>query len=115
MAELIGANEARLNITWQGNNGDLPDPVANDAADGDLFQWASEAVRGGGVPGIPADPNVRFEDFVVRRFGSTPDVPFNRIMIHPKTPFGSEYTHCSKCRGEKDSEGWCPNYCLDDE
>ena len=24
-------------------------------------------------------------------------------------------THCSKCGGEKDSEGWCPNYCMDDD
>lgn len=88
MAEVIQAHEARLNITWQRNNGDLPDPVSFDATDGDIFQWATEAVRGGGVPGIPADPNVSFEDFVVRRFSATPDVPFNRVMLHPKTPFG---------------------------
>lgn len=85
----IGAHEARLNITWQGSNGDLPDPVTFDAADGDLFQWAAEAVRGGDVPGIPADPNVNLRDFVVRRFPATQDVPYNRIMIHPKTPFGT--------------------------
>lgn len=23
--------------------------------------------------------------------------------------------NCSKCGGEKDSEGWCRNYCMDDE
>lgn len=88
MADAIRADEARLNITWQGNNGDLPDPVSFDAADGDVFQWAAEAVRGGGVPGIPADPDVTFRDFVVRRFAATADVPYNRLMIHPKTPFG---------------------------
>jgi len=88
MAEVIRADEARLNITWQRNNGDLPDPVSFDAADGDIFQWAAEAVRGGGVPGIPADPGVNFQDFVVRRFSATADNPVNRIMIHPKTPFG---------------------------
>lgn len=84
----IGAHEAQFNITWQGHNGDLPDPVSYDAADGDLFQWAAEAVRGGDVPGIPADANVNFQDFVVRRFDATADVPYNRIMIHPKTPYG---------------------------
>ncbi len=89
MAEIIGAHEARLNITWQRQNGDLPDPVSFDATDGDLFQWAAEAVRGGGVPGIAADPEVSFVDFVVSRFSATQDVPFNRIMIRPKTPFGS--------------------------
>lgn len=88
MAAEIQPHEARLNITWQGNNGDLPDPVAYDAANGDVFQWAAEAVRAGGVPGIPADPNVNFTDFVVRRFDATADVPYNRLMIHPKTPFG---------------------------
>lgn len=25
------------------------------------------------------------------------------------------YTHCSKCGGEFDSEGWCPNYCTNEE
>ena len=88
MAEVIQPNEARLNITWQGQNGDLPDPVSFDSTDGDLFQFASEAIREGGVPGITADPNVNFTDFVVRRFTATPDVPFNRLMIQPKTPFG---------------------------
>lgn len=24
-------------------------------------------------------------------------------------------TRCSKCGGEKDSDGWCPNYCMDGE
>lgn len=88
MAEVIRADEARLNITWQRNNGDLPDPVSFDAADGDILQWAAEAVRGGNVPGIPADPAVDLRDFVVRRFAATADVPFNRLAIHPKTPFG---------------------------
>ncbi len=88
MADIIGANEARLNITWDRQNGDLPDPVAWDAADGDIFQWAAEAVRGGGVPGIRADPNVNFQDFVVRRYSATDGVPFNRLAIQPKTPFG---------------------------
>lgn len=26
----------------------------------------------------------------------------------------SWWTHCSSCGGEKDSEGWCANYCLDE-
>lgn len=26
-----------------------------------------------------------------------------------------EATHCSRCGGEKDAEGWCANYCTDDD
>ena len=29
--------------------------------------------------------------------------------------FEWEVTHCSLCGGEYDSEGWCPNYCTNDE
>jgi hypothetical protein len=84
------ANEARLNITWNGQNGDLPDPVSYDAGDGDVRAWASEAVRNGGVPNIPADANVNFTDFVVDRFAATQDTPYNRIFLRPKTPFGAK-------------------------
>jgi hypothetical protein len=83
------ANEARLNITWNGQNGDLPDPVSYDAGDGDVRAWATEAVRNGGVPNIPADSNADFRDFVVDRFAATQDTPYNRIFLRPKTPFGT--------------------------
>lgn len=79
---------ATLNITWNGQNGDLPDLVNYDAADGDIKQWATEAVRNGGVPGIAADPNANFMDFVVDRFPSTEQIAVNRLMLRPKTPFG---------------------------
>lgn len=85
---LIGAHEARVNITWAGQNGDLPDPVAFDATDGDVKQWVSEAVRGG-IPGIRADPAINLQDFVVDRFNSTDARPYNLIQIRPKTPFGA--------------------------
>ncbi len=85
---MIGVREARLNITWKGHNGDFTEPVSFEAANGDLFRWAAEAIRGGAVPGIPADPGVDLRDFVVRRFGATADVPYNRVLLHPKTPFG---------------------------
>lgn len=86
--DVIAANEARLNITWDRRNGDLPDPVSYDATDGDVFTMAAEAVRGGSVPGIPADPNVNFQDFRVERFDATGDVPYNKLVLRPKTPFG---------------------------
>lgn len=88
------ANEAQVNVTWSGKNGDLPDPVSYDATDGDVRGWITEAVRAGGVPGIPADPNADFRDYIIERYPA-PANPvegernFNQIMIRPKTPFGT--------------------------
>lgn len=92
MSELVNVlkeDEAKVNVTWQGQNGDLPDPVSYDAADGDVRQWVTEAVRTGGIPGIRADAEANFQDFVVERFPATPDRPWNLIQIRPRTPFGS--------------------------
>jgi hypothetical protein len=86
--------QARLNITYSGENGDLPDPVFFDSSEGDVKQWAAEAVQEGSVPGIPASADANFTDFVVERYPAKADVPegdpayFNRIMLRPKTPFG---------------------------
>lgn len=80
---------ARLTITYKGEQGDLPDPVSFDATDGDLKQVATEAVRAG-IPGIDADPGVDFTDFVVDRFAAKNDVPYNRLSLRPKTPFGED-------------------------
>ena len=84
----IKDNEARVNVTWAGGNGDLPDPVFFQSTDGDVKNWVTEAVRTGGVPGIPADPNVDFTDFVVDRFTATEARPYALIQIRAKTPFG---------------------------
>jgi hypothetical protein len=80
---------AKLNITFEGEQGDLPDMVSYDSTDGDIKQIATEAVRGGDVPGIDAAPNASFEDFVVDRFPAKDDVPFNRLSLRPKTEFGA--------------------------
>ena len=80
--------EARVNITWRGQNGDLPDPVSFDANDGDVLQWVTEAVRAGDIPGIHADRNAVFHDFVVDRFNANEARPYNLIQVRPKTPFG---------------------------
>lgn len=88
MANVIRPNEARVNVTWQGENGDMPDPVSYDATDGDVKQFVTEAVRTGGIPGVRTDMNADFTNFIVERFPSTEDVPFNRLVVRPKTPFG---------------------------
>ena len=79
---------ARLNVTHGGSNGDLPDTVSYDATDEQVRTWATEAVRNGNVPGIPADPNASFLDFVVDRFPATDVRPYALIQLRPKTPFG---------------------------
>ena len=52
-------------------------------------QWVTEAVQAG-IPGIDADEAADFGDFVVDRFPAREDIPFNRISIRPKTPFGED-------------------------
>lgn len=85
----IQNNEARLNCTWSGQNGELPDPVAFAATDGDVKAWATEALRTGGIPGIAADPDADLTDFVVDRFSATEARPYNLLMVRSKTPFGA--------------------------
>jgi len=86
--ENIETYEAILNITWSGQNGDLPDPIAFDASDTDIKAWAAEAVTNGGIPGVVADTNADFDDFVVDRFGASNEIPYARVFLRPKTPFG---------------------------
>ena len=81
--------QARVNITYKGENGDLPDPVLFDSTDADIRGWVTEAVGDGSIPGIPADANADFTDFVVDRFTANAEVDYNRIMLRPKTPFGA--------------------------
>jgi hypothetical protein len=85
---MINANEAMVNITWNGQNGDLPDPVHYDSTDGDVLQWITEAVRAGNVPGIRADPKATFRELKIDRFARNGARPYNLIQIRPKTPFG---------------------------
>lgn len=80
---------ARMTITYGGQQGDLPDDVMFDATDEDLKRMAGEAVRGGDIPGIDPVGDVELDNFVVDRFPAREDVPFNRISIRPKTPFGA--------------------------
>lgn len=80
---------ARLTITYGGQQGDLPDPIGYDSTDADIKQMATESIRTGYVPGIDADQDVDLKDFVVDRFPARDDVPFARVSIRPKTPFGA--------------------------
>ena len=85
---MINEHQARLNVTWKGENGDLPDPVDFDSVDAVLIGYAEEAIRGGDIPGIALDANVELTDFVIDRFPAHAEVPYNRLVARPKTPFG---------------------------
>lgn len=82
------AYEARVNVTFKGQNGDLPDPVNFEAPNGDVLGWITEALHAGSIPGIPADPEASLQDFVVDRFAASDVRPYNLLQIRPKTPFG---------------------------
>lgn len=86
--EPVAADEARVNVTWQGQNGDLPSTVGLDATDGDVKAMIAEAIAAGTIPGIRADANPDLRDFVIDRFAPTDARPYNLIQIRPKTPFG---------------------------
>ena len=86
---VLQAHQARLNITWNGENGDLPDPIPYDAPDREILTWATEALQGGNVPGIKADAAAVLQDFVVDRFPANQEITYNRVAIRPKTPFGA--------------------------
>jgi len=90
MENAIQETEARVNVTYSGQNGDLPDPVYFDSTDGDVRAWVTEAVQNGSVPGIPATGDADFGDFVVDRFSATEARPYNLIQLRPKTPFGGQ-------------------------
>lgn len=80
---------ARLNVTWGDYSEDLPNPIRYDLTDEEIKAMATEAVRGGAIPGIPADPRANFTDFAVRRPRVTEATPVRRIMLAPKTAFGA--------------------------
>lgn len=80
--------EARVNITYGGQNADLPDTVSVDAPDDQILSWVKEAIEGGSVPGLEAVGAADLTDFVVDRFSATEVRPFHLIQLRPKTPFG---------------------------
>jgi hypothetical protein len=81
-------NTARLNITWNGANGELPDRVPRDASDEELKQMAAEALETGYVPGIPEVQDLDLTHYVVHRTAPSAEVPDPYLFVTPKTPVG---------------------------
>lgn len=84
----VPENMSKLTITYQGQQGDLPDLVLFDLDDDAIKRIAAESVGSGYVPGIDTYVQVDFNDFVVDRFPARHDIPYNRLSLRPKTPFG---------------------------
>jgi hypothetical protein len=80
---------ARLNVTWDGQNGDLWEPVPFEATDAEIRAWATEAVRSRAIAGVEPRGEVDLTDFVVDRFPATAELPQPRLFVRPKTPFGA--------------------------
>lgn len=85
----IEDDQAMVNVTYNGQNGELADPVFYDSTDADVKAWVTEAVRNGDIAAIGRHPNANFADFVVERYPPQGDRPHNLIMLRPKTPFGA--------------------------
>jgi hypothetical protein len=84
-------NQALLNVTWNGQNGDNPEPVSWDLSDAEILVIAQESIRSGHIPGIRQDEKATLTDFVVDRFSATTEPPIAaRLMVRPKVPFGSQ-------------------------
>lgn len=77
---------ASLNITFNGQNADHPDPIAFALDDQAIKQLARQAVANG-LSGVDADANADFSDFVVDRFPANEVWPA-RLFLRPRVPFG---------------------------
>lgn len=93
---VVPAQPARLNVTWNGSNGEYVNDIPYDVSDADVKALAQEALESDSIPGIERGANpIRLNDFVVERFPANGELP-NRIFLRPKTPFGAD-GHCPFC------------------
>lgn len=86
----IQDNEAQVNVTYAGQNGELPDPVFAETTDTDLKTMVTEALRAGSIPGVGAHPNADLHDFIVDRYPPSEARPWKYIQIRPKTAYGAQ-------------------------
>ena len=89
MTELM--TMARLHVTYQGEGGYLPDMVGYDLGRDEIFRIATEAIRGGDIPGLSQDENVTvtsFSNYTLDRMAAKDGEP-ERIFLRPKTSVGT--------------------------
>jgi len=87
LTSVPAGDQARLNITYNEQNGELRETIPYDARDMDIIRMAEEAIRGGDVPGIDADPDASLEGFQVNRYPAHAGVEYNRVVVRPKTTY----------------------------
>jgi hypothetical protein len=84
----IDTDMARLNITYQGFNGDLSQLVPDDSTDTEVREMATEVVRNEGIGGDSPHPDADFSHFAVERFPPKDGESNPVIMVRPKVPLG---------------------------
>ena len=88
MSESI-SDRAIVSVTWQGAHGALPDSIAAQTPTLEVLMMLEEAIRTGGIPGIPADLRVDLTDYTIDRpqvaGGDSPQ----RLIARPKTDYGA--------------------------
>ncbi len=91
MTDILGADEARVNITFGGQNADLPQTVSRFASPADVKRWVEEALRTGSVPGMPAVAgNETFDGFTVDPLMEPIEGrPYAMFAFRPQTKFGT--------------------------
>ena len=89
LVRVIQPHQARVEVTYKRQHGELPDAVTFDSTDGDIRGWLTEALRTGGIPGIEADPMANLTDYVIEKFDAVPGVRDHKmIQARPKVEFG---------------------------
>lgn len=85
----IAEDMATLNITFNRQSGDMPDPVSFELDNESVKMMAAEAISGGSVVGISQveATAVDFEHYMVDRFEAHDGLD-SRIYLRPKTPVG---------------------------
>jgi hypothetical protein len=84
----VNENEAVVIVTYEGEQGELTNPVPFESAQGDVLAWVKESIESGSVRGMTAHQNVDLADFVVTPYVAKDGLP-NRLVVRVKTPFGS--------------------------
>jgi hypothetical protein len=86
--ERVRVDEAVVNVTWQGQNAELPNPVSRERSDDEVIAMVTEAIRAG-MPGIRADENVTLRGWRVDRDEPNATTPWHRMTVRPKTAYGA--------------------------
>lgn len=83
----VGPTQARVNLTFNNQNADLPDAMEFDLPEDAVRAVVTEALRAG-FAGMPASPAADLSGFRVDKFEPTEARPYRLISVRPKTEFG---------------------------